>query len=403
MRGYSSSNLDWQSSGSKEAGNRSQSNQRSAGRVAGARFSSTGSRCGSRRRASDHLWRRWLGKDVDFAGTCQTSGSGIGVRWQKDETEEQLGFRVLTHLQNESNSLPRYDAVLVDEAQDFEPNWFRCLLTSMTDPENGDLLIAADGCQSLYRRRKVNWSQLGIKARGRTVSSGFRLDRNYRNSREIIALAESFAYSASDSEDMNAIQEVRVNMTRCERTSGVSPLLVECADRRSELLQAYEIVRELLQGTWRGRPVGVHAPEDIAILYPGAQAEEKEQLQKFVDWMTGKGIPAAWQSKDFRARDQIGNKAVHVQTIHSAKGLQYRAVIVLWADKLPRLGIERDELLGERRLLYVAMTRAISLLAVTASRRSAFINEISATPAVEIVRRQEPCQVGVEMKKSTAS
>ena len=315
---------------------------------------------------------------------------GLGARWQKDETEEQLGIRLLTRLEEQSDTLRHYDAVLIDEAQDFEPNWFRCLLAAMVDPETGDLLIVADGCQSLYRRHKVNWSQLGIKARGRTVSSGFRLDRNYRNSREIIALAESFAYSAGDSDDMNAIQEVRVDMTRCERASGVSPLLVECADRRSELLEAHQIVRDLLQGNWRGRPVGVHAPEEIAILYPSAQPEEKEQLQKFVDWMTGKGIPAAWLGQNLRARDQIDNKAVNVHTVHSAKGLQYRAVIVLWADKLPRSSKQREELLGERRLLYVAMTRAVSLLAITASRRSSFVNEIAATPAVEIARSPMP-------------
>ncbi|MEZ5330261.1 MAG: NERD domain-containing protein/DEAD/DEAH box helicase [Verrucomicrobiales bacterium] len=336
----------------------------------------------------------WIGRELhDYPNiTVQNFHAwayAVGVNWQQDESEEQLGIRLLDHLENQSGTSLKYDSVLVDEAQDFEPNWFRCLLAAMTDPENGDLLIVADGCQSLYRRHKVNWSHLGIKARGRTVSSGFRLDRNYRNSREIIALAESFAYSASDSEDIDAIQEVRVNMARCERTSGVSPLLVECADRSSELLQAYQIIHDLRQGSWNGRPVGIHMPSEIAILYPGATELEKEQLQKFADWMNRKGIPLAWLNKASGARDQLGREAVNLQTIHSAKGLQYRAVIVLWADKLPHFSNQREELLGQRRLLYVAMTRAVSLLAITASRRSAFIDEIAGTPAVEILAQHE--------------
>lgn len=315
--------------------------------------------------------------------------NGMGVSWQKCESDEELGVRLLAQLEKQSDTLLKCDTVLVDEAQDFEPNWFRCLLAAMKDPENGDLLIVADGCQSLYRRHKISWSHLGIKARGRTVFSGFRLDRNYRNSREIIALAESFAYSATATEDIDAIQEVRVDMTRCERASGVSPTLVECASRRDELLQAYAIVRELRQGTWRGRPVGIHPPGDIAILYPSARPAEKEQLQKFVEWMNGKGIAAEWLGRDPRARDQVGSQSVKVQTIHSAKGLQYRAVILLWADKLPHHRKSHEESLGERRLLYVAMTRAVSLLAITASRRSEFIDEIAGTPAVEIIRQQE--------------
>ncbi|MDA0703990.1 MAG: hypothetical protein O3A96_12260 [Proteobacteria bacterium] len=121
----------------------------------------------------------------------------------------------------------KYDAVLIDEAQDFEPSWFTCLLSAMEDPEHGDLLIVADGCQGLYRRTKISWSQLGIKARGRTISCSYQLDRNYRNSREIIALAETFAFSNTDANDLDAIQSVRVNMSRCElsriRTSPREP------------------------------------------------------------------------------------------------------------------------------------------------------------------------------------
>ena len=69
--------------------------------------------------------------------------------------------------------------MLIDEAQDFEPVWFRCVLAALQDPVDGDLLIVGDGNQGLYRQHKVSWKELGIQAQGRTVSARFELDRNY--------------------------------------------------------------------------------------------------------------------------------------------------------------------------------------------------------------------------------
>ncbi len=309
--------------------------------------------------------------------------AGFGIRWEAGQTDERLGERLLERLKAQpiSQGAP-WDAILVDEAQDFEPNWFRCLLAAMADPENGDLLIVADGCQSLYRRGKVNWSQLGIKARGRTISVNYQLDRNYRNSREIVAVAESFAHWSSDRDDLNAIQAVRVGIDRCERSAGVHPLLIQCESRRAELLEAYRIAQNLLSGSWQGRPVGVHRPGEISILYPGANEEEKERLAKFVEWMNAQGTPATWIGQSWSERDRIAGDQVKIQTIHSSKGLQFRAVILIWADKLPYPQSTPEEQLAQRRLLYVAMTRAVNLLAITASALRGFVREISETPTI---------------------
>ena len=317
-----------------------------------------------------------------------------GLPWKDGEADDALGERLLTHLNDDADGTTKYDAVLVDEAQDFEPNWFQCLLSAMEDPENGDLLIVADGCQGLYRRAKISWSQLGIKARGRTISCSYQLDRNYRNSREIIALAESFACSIGDGNDLDAIQSVRVNMSRCERSSGVSPLFVECSDRRAELSQAYQIIRQLLQGRWQGRPVAQFQPHEIAILYPNTyNPRERALLDEFTRWMNGRGLPAIWLSRDSGSREQVCHPGIKLQTIHSAKGLQYGVVILLWTDKLPKPHAESAERLAARRLLYVGMTRAMSLLAITASGRSDFIAEIASAPAVDVVRQEEEADI----------
>ena len=58
-----------------------------------------------------------------------------------------------------------------------------------------------------------------------------------------------------------------------------------------------------------------------------------------------------------------------LSTIHSAKGLEWKAVFILWVldGKLPlsRAAENEEEMEEERRLLYVAATRAKDLLVMT--------------------------------------
>lgn len=77
----------------------------------------------------------------------------------------------------------------------------------------------------------------------------------------------------------------------------------------------------------------------------------------------------------------MGEPGIKVQTIHSAKGLQYPAVFLLWADLLPRFGENRD-LAEETKLMYVGLTRPEDYLFLTCSRSSDFISRIEGTGKV---------------------
>jgi DNA helicase-2/ATP-dependent DNA helicase PcrA len=64
-----------------------------------------------------------------------------------------------------------------------------------------------------------------------------------------------------------------------------------------------------------------------------------------------------------------GQESLTLSTIHSAKGLEWRTVILLWAceGKIPSpMSEDEDELEEERRLVYVATTRAKHNLVITA-------------------------------------
>jgi superfamily I DNA/RNA helicase len=64
-----------------------------------------------------------------------------------------------------------------------------------------------------------------------------------------------------------------------------------------------------------------------------------------------------------------------VQTVHASKGLQYRAVILLWADRLPRSFPDTDPA-EDPKLMYVALTRPEDCLFILHSEPSSFIDRI---------------------------
>ena len=118
-----------------------------------------------------------------------------GLRLRDDESFEQYGARVVAAMLGGLGHFAdaeKYDAILIDEAHDFEPDWFRCATGLLRGGLEGDLLIAIDGAQSLYgRSRGFTWKSVGVQAQGRSR----RLSRNYRNTKQILEFAWQVAQS----------------------------------------------------------------------------------------------------------------------------------------------------------------------------------------------------------------
>jgi hypothetical protein len=328
---------------------------------------------------------------------CHLEGWAAANRVRRDlqaqESDESLGNRLLTVLKEADGlgDLRRFDAVLVDEAQDFEVSWFRCVLAAMKDPSGGDLLIVGDGNQGVYRRGKVSWKSLGIQAIGRTISGRFGLDINYRNSSEIAALAQVFANGATDQRgqaDEDTIGALPLDLTKCPRATGWKPVLCREETRKKECERAVTLVEDLLAGRWNGERLPEPLrPEQIGILYRRIAKAEQPLFARFLaDLQTV--APVRWlnSKNDLKARTRVLEPGMKVQTIHASKGLQYRAVILLWAGDMPYVPPEsRHDELAERRLFYVGLTRAEDFLALTApasAARSHYLHIVEASQLV---------------------
>lgn len=291
------------------------------------------------------------------------------------ESDKALGDRLLKALENGAPDSEKYDVVMVDEAQDFPSSWFSCILEAMKDRNDGDLIIVGDGSQGLYPRGQVSWKKIGINAQGRTIYRKFDLDKNYRNSREIIELAALFADSSPDETGDN-IGSPLVDPHKSTRHTGIKPVWLAAESRQAECNYVVKIVKDILAGKWFDKSTESIAPEDIGLLYPNCYQTEKPILKNFVANLE-KIAPTVWLSnKTVDARAKVCDPGIKVQTIHSAKGLQYKVVIIIWGDKFATHYGRRDEE-KDRRLLYVGLTRAEDFLLISSSGDSKFIDQIA--------------------------
>lgn len=288
------------------------------------------------------------------------------------EDDVSIGCRLLEHLRNRAGDSRKYDAILVDEAQDFPPVWYSCILEALSDPLDGDLLVVCDGNQGIRLIDAVSWKSLGIKAQGRTIHQAFDLDRNYRNTREILKLAAHFTIkNAKNNED--SISIVPVDPSQAIRR-GPRPGLYSCKDRDEECQKIVTLVRQFLAGkvSYKETPITV-LPHEIGILYVKKPYKDSNTFKKFLKDLA-EYAPVTWLNENYYSRMKVFEPTIKVQTVASAKGLQYKVVIIMWADLFEPHTRADTEL--QQRYLYVAMTRASDVLIVTYSRTNEFVERM---------------------------
>ena len=215
----------------------------------------------------------------------------------------------------------RYDAILVDEAQDFGDEYWMGLELLLKDPESSYFYVFIDENQRLYERR----STIPVQ------ESPFYLTNNCRNTAPIHALA--YRYYSGDEVDPPDL---------------VGPEIA-WVDAATPIEQAHAIVARVAQ--WVGRD-GLKAG-DVAVLVAKTPKNYAYELLSEA---------AKNSSIKFVFADHGASGGVLVDTVSRFKGLESHAA-VLWVG---------DEVVDEDRkeTMYVGVTRAKSLLAVVGSNRA---------------------------------
>jgi hypothetical protein len=278
---------------------------------------------------------------------------GIEPYWERQV------LSVIRGVENAQIPRAQYGAILIDEGHDFDAEWLK-LITQMIDPESDSLLLLYDDAQSIYKKRSglgFSLSSVGVKAQGRTTI----LRLNYRNTREILDFAYRFALEFMGAE---ASDEDHVPLLAPESagTSGPAPKVVRLSAWADELAHTLECIQ-----AWRSQGL---AWNDMVILYSTGSYGSG-----MANFLTSAGIPNQWlgNAAHKKSYDRLKNE-VAIMTLHSSKGLEFPAVVIVGAQ-----GLKCDaELEHSVRLMYVGMTRAQTHLEVTVSSETDLTNRLVA-------------------------
>lgn len=275
-------------------------------------------------REAGEVWCDW--DDVAFLAmehlqqsTVTSQPSAISHQLS-DDTEavtEPVDSSHITH----HSLLNAYDAIFLDEAQDFAPSWIR--LTRALLKPNGSLFICDDPAQSIFNA--YNWHQKGLSVVGRTRI----LRVPFRSTREISQAAHSLI--EADETLRGTEDRPEPDFTSYELGSGPLPALIACADADAETAFVMEKVRELLDAGF--------AAGQIAVL-----------------------CHAKWHTERWR---DLREQGVYVQYFDKMKGLEFPAVFVPHLhDAFPHAD-DADAVTAMRRKVFTAMTRARYRLTLT--------------------------------------
>lgn len=240
-----------------------------------------------------------------------------------------------------------YQAILVDEGQDFADDWYRALLRAL-DPQTNSLFIAIDSSQAIYKR-KVSWREIGVQI----VRRARVLRVNYRNTAEVLAAAYGMIREL-DSAGMTA-REMGQEYVVPERALRHGP---QPEIRRFRSLEASR--RHALEWIQGRLALGV-VPGEILVL-----AAEASEVAGLASQLNDQGIPARILGR----KGPTGT--VRLSTVHGSKGLDADSVLFLDAHQL-----ERHDEAEARRLFYIAMTRARNGLCISYRGDSALIGELA--------------------------
>ncbi|MFF8654127.1 UvrD-helicase domain-containing protein [Streptomyces huasconensis] len=281
----------------------------------------------------------------------------------------QLCARAARLLADKPGDGPRFDHVVVDEAQDLHPAQWRLLRAVVADGDD-DLFVTGDPHQRIYDAR-VSLRSLGISVAGR----GARLRLNYRSTEEILRWSKALL-DGDPVDDLSGDESDSLSGYR-SLLHGKQP---ECEGHGTEAAEVDAVVERV--GAWVAAGV---APSEIAVC-----ARFRTHTTRIADRLVAVGLPTV-RVKDDEAGDAVG---VRVSSLHSLKGLEFRCVAVagVTASAFPFQAAmmpaavdplqHATDLAAERCLLFVACTRAREALYVSYSgRASEFLNGVR--PAVK--------------------
>ena len=261
-------------------------------------------------------------------------------------------YRKLEEYYGTSGRVP-FNYIIIDEAQDISIPALR-FLSSISKPNQQTLFFTGDLGQRIFQQ-PFSWATLGIDIRGRAHI----LKMNYRTSHQIRSSADKLLDMVIKDVDGN-VEERRGTISVF---NGLAPTIRLEENRSDEKnVIARWIAKRIDEGI---------SPAGIGII-----VRSEKETTRAQEVLETANIPARFLQPQIIQKSTVNEGAITIATMHLAKGLEFRAVVVMACDDdvIPssaRLGKVGDDsaleevYITEKHLLYVACTRARDHLLIT--------------------------------------
>ncbi|MEG3902238.1 AAA family ATPase [Microcoleus sp. B4-C5] len=278
---------------------------------------------------------------------------GYDYNWDEiPEKRQQIIDLVKTYYN--ANPKKRYQAILIDEAQDFYDEWFVAMLDAVT-PDTNSIFFVYDNTQSVYdgqqHRRKQDWvwSKLGFNVVGRSQI----FDINYRNAPEIIELAWQFIdpylvsanmKTAKRSKAYSKMDRIVAPVKKSSRSSSIKPMLVKSDMSPDNIAKQVKLA------------LSSHPDSSVGVLlHPQEPRSFKSEISECL-WKLGVPNHAPMRPQE-RHSNVVNRPFVIVDSWNALKGVEFDGVIIAGVDRVEDLP-DPDKNFQEKAGLYTAITRA---------------------------------------------
>jgi hypothetical protein len=236
------------------------------------------------------------------------------------------------------NGVTQYDAVLVDEGQDFNPYWWN-LLRKVRRPD-GEMVLVADETQDLYGRAR-NWTDESMRGAG-FAGDWSRLRDSYRLPPELVPHLRRYLDDFFSGLEVNIPQPAQLELP-------LAPVHLRWLQLEPGMDTSAACVQAAMDAP------GVSDPERVAMADVTLLVDSNKVGLQCVDIFKQRGVRVSHVfGEDQRQRRAqklafyMGDARVKAATVHSFKGWESRALVVQ---------IRSATNLGDRAAVYVGLSR----------------------------------------------
>lgn len=250
--------------------------------------------------------------------------TGKPPKSENNDFDEGTRRQYLESLQQTNKNTPTsrlYDAIFVDEAQDFSVEELECLLCL-----SEKICICGDSRQGIYNRD-------GLDVAEKLKLEKHVLRKHYRIGQKIARVADGISPAENDSDSLE---------TTCNynpESQGASSANMHSCSNRDEQFQEMLAKIKIELDAFKGESIGVVC---------GKKETCVELRRKFDETDISNLVCVHGIDEDVGFKESL---PIHVITLHSSKGTEFRTVHIYGAEELKKYPFRRT------KLIFTAVTR----------------------------------------------